>query len=331
MAKQTINRVKLGAFILSGMIFFIAALYIIGSKNNLFGGSVTIHAYFHNVNGLMKGNNVRYNGINVGTVSSISIVEDTIVQVEMEIKDEMTQFIQKNAVASIGTEGLMGNKIVNISPGKTRADLITEGTILHSIRPIEMDEAIRTLNSTNNNIEIISEDLRKVIENLTSESSIFTMFSDSSMNINIREGISNFRETGNRLNAFVGELNVMITELNSSNGTLGRLIKDTTLANDVEGTISNFHSVGKSSATAADDLNKIVSGIKNGEGSLGNLVADTTFSSNLNEAVININESAKNFNETMKALRSVPILRRYFKKQDKENAPADIEDKKAEN
>jgi phospholipid/cholesterol/gamma-HCH transport system substrate-binding protein len=329
MAKQAMNKIKLGIFVLAGTLLFIFSLYIIGSKKNLFGGTVRISAYFNNVNGLMEGNNVRFNGINIGTVNNIEIIADTVVKVEIDLEDDMSEYIFDNALASIGTEGLMGNKIVNISPGKGYGKAIKEGTILGSIRPIEMDEAIRTLNNTNNNIEAISQDLRRIIETFTGENSILSVFSDSAMNQNIRMGVGNFRETGKNLTEFVDGLNLLVYDIQKGNGTIGKLIQDTLLAIELQNAIYGFRELGTKAGATVDTLGFIVAGIRNGDGSVGQLINDTTFSTNLNATVISINESAQTFNETMKALRSAPFLKKYFRKEEKgrqESNPEKLED-----
>jgi phospholipid/cholesterol/gamma-HCH transport system substrate-binding protein len=74
MEKTTSEKLRLGIFMLVGSILFVTIIYIIGSKQQLFGNTEKIKAVFYNVNGLQIGNNVRYSGINVGTVKEISML-----------------------------------------------------------------------------------------------------------------------------------------------------------------------------------------------------------------------------------------------------------------
>ena len=101
MHKKTINNVRLGLFVLIGTIFLIAALYLIGNNRNIFDQTFTVRATFYKVNGLMKGNNVRFSGIDVGTVKSVRIASDTSVEVSMIIESDAKRFIRKNAIASV--------------------------------------------------------------------------------------------------------------------------------------------------------------------------------------------------------------------------------------
>lgn len=116
MAKQGENNIKLGVFVLAGLIVMIFAFYMIGANTSMFGGSFKLKARFSNLNGLVEGNNVLFSGIQAGTVKSIDIINDTTIEVTMLIDSKVHGFIHNNAEAAIGTEGLMGNKVVNILP-----------------------------------------------------------------------------------------------------------------------------------------------------------------------------------------------------------------------
>ena len=108
------QKLKLGLFVIIGTILFIIAIYLIGQKESMFKKTFTISAFFQNVNGLQKGNNVRYSGIDIGVVSSIDMVNDSVVNVSMKIEEKIIKHIKKNAIATIGSDGLVGNMIVNI-------------------------------------------------------------------------------------------------------------------------------------------------------------------------------------------------------------------------
>ena len=116
--KQNIShKVRLGIFITIGIAVFIAAIYFIGDKQQLFRSTFHLSGVFKDVAGLQTGNNVRLSGINVGTIDNIIIISDSSVRVEILIEESTRKFIKKDAVASIGSEGLMGNKTLIISPG----------------------------------------------------------------------------------------------------------------------------------------------------------------------------------------------------------------------
>ncbi|TAE90246.1 MAG: MCE family protein, partial [Bacteroidetes bacterium] len=90
MKEQTGNRVKLGAFVLVAITCLILGLYYIGSKKNIFHSTIKVSADFNNADGLMSGNNVCFNGINVGMVTKVSSISDSTIKVEFTVDKEET-------------------------------------------------------------------------------------------------------------------------------------------------------------------------------------------------------------------------------------------------
>ena len=81
MEKTIGEKLKLGIFSIVGLLILVGAIYFIGSRQNMFAKTFIINSNFNNVNGLQLGNNVRYSGINVGSVKTISIVNDSTISV----------------------------------------------------------------------------------------------------------------------------------------------------------------------------------------------------------------------------------------------------------
>ena len=82
---------KLGMFIILGVVLFMVSIYFIGNNKNLFSSTFQLKSYFKNVSGLKEGNNVRFSGINVGTVKDIEFISDSSVVVNLVIKQEVQQ------------------------------------------------------------------------------------------------------------------------------------------------------------------------------------------------------------------------------------------------
>ena len=104
---------------------------------------------------LQEGNNVRFSGINVGYVKKIEIINDMLINVEMNIDKSAMKFIKKNAVASIASDGLVGNMIVNITPNSGNVALAKSGDILKAEERLTTEDLLKTINKTNNNAEQI--------------------------------------------------------------------------------------------------------------------------------------------------------------------------------
>jgi phospholipid/cholesterol/gamma-HCH transport system substrate-binding protein len=111
------QKIKIGVFALAGLAVLVLAVFFIGNKKNLFSSTFNVHGLFKNVNGLQVGNNARFAGINVGVVENIQIKNDTSVNVVLTLNSDVKRFIKKDAKLSIGSDGLMGDKLVVINPG----------------------------------------------------------------------------------------------------------------------------------------------------------------------------------------------------------------------
>ena len=128
------QKAKLGMFVMLTGLLLIVSLYLIGKKQNLFGDSFKITAVFHNVSGLKLGNNVRYAGINVGTVKEIIMVDDSTICVDMVIEENIRRHMKENAFAVIGSDGLVGSMVVNVFPGDRKGQVLQEGDTIRSVR-----------------------------------------------------------------------------------------------------------------------------------------------------------------------------------------------------
>lgn len=159
MEKQSGYTWKLGMFVTIGLLLFIMAVYFIGKQKNLFGSTFHISSQFKTVSGLEVGNNVRFSGINIGTVEEIRLINDSSVVVSMVVKDEVRKFIKTDARASIGSDGLMGDKVLTITPGIKSAKIIENNGEIASIDGIEMIDIMKSVKKSVDNVGVISDEL----------------------------------------------------------------------------------------------------------------------------------------------------------------------------
>jgi len=198
-------KVRLGLFIAGGLMLFAIAIFIIGKQKNLFNPVFKLTTTFYNVSGLEVGSNIRFSGINVGTVDNIKIINDSTVRVDMLILKKVQEFIKTDCEAGIGSAGIIGDRILVITQGSDDASLVKDGQQISSNEPVETDAIMISLQVTAGNAEIISQQLAEIMFNI-----------------------------------------------NSGNGTLGRLIQDSTIAQNFDETMLNLK---KSSKGLDDNMN----------------------------------------------------------------------------
>ncbi|MBA4242151.1 MAG: MCE family protein [Sphingobacteriaceae bacterium] len=318
MAQETSKNIRVGAFVLIGTVLLIFSLYLIGAKQNLFGSTFELKSQFKNVNGLMPGNNVRFTGIDVGTVKSVEIINDSTVNVTMIIENKVQAFIKKNSTAMVGTDGLMGNKLINISSSSETSESVEDGDFLVSKNPLGTDDMMRTLNITNENVKDITVDLKNIVNRLNSPNTLWSILMDTIVADNVKQAIVNIKVTGERTAIITGDLSRIVKHIKDGKGTIGALIADTTIAVKLNQSIVNIKLITDSLALVTGDMHYITSKVRKGEGGIGTILMDTTFVNNLNETMKNVRSGTKNFDEDMEALKHNILLRNYFKKKEKE-------------
>ena len=329
MKKTTSEKLKLGVFVILGLILFITSIYFIGQKQNLFGKMITISANFNNVSGLQHGNNVRYSGINVGTVKSILMVNDSTIKIDMNIEEKMVKHIKKDAIATIGTDGLVGNMIVNIIPGKGNGTIIVSGDEIQSYTKIGTDDMLNTLSVTNENAAILTAKLLKVADALAEGKGTFSMLvNDTVMAANLKQTVNQLRITSIEASKAMKELNNIISSINFKESVAGVLLNDTIQARKVKSIIVNLEDSSKDIKGVITSLNETLINVKDGEGAINFLSNDKEFVKNLEQTIKNINDGTEKFNQNMEALKHNFFTRGYFKKLERQEKRAEKDNEK---
>ena len=241
MEKTTSEKIRLGLFVIIGLSFFVIASYFIGSKQQMFGKTDHLTAVFNNVGGLQLGNNVRFSGINIGSVREIKIINDTTINVDMQIEKSYFQYIKKDAIASIGSDGLVGSVIINIIPGKGNESNVVAGDFIKSVNRIRTDDMMSTLNITNQNAARLTADLLKITNDIyNGNGTISVLLRDSTMANNLKESMYNLKVTTSKTTQTIDNLNSQITSFDNKNNVIG-VLKDTAVANKIKKVVINLN------------------------------------------------------------------------------------------
>ena len=199
------NKIKLGLFVFIGCALFIAGLYYIGQKQQLFNKTFHLNGTFKDISGLQIGNNVRFSGITVGIVDDIQQISDTSVRVNMLIDEDTKKFIKKDSKAIIGSEGLMGNKIVQIIPGINSKQVVADNDVIQTSQSISIDDILAKIKTTSDNAANITTDLAVLMDNIRNgKGTIGKIFMDTvfannvdAALVNIKQGAGSFKQNMN--------------------------------------------------------------------------------------------------------------------------------------
>ena len=322
MEKAASQKIRLGLFVITGLLIFILAVYFIGDKQNMFGRTNRLEAVFNNVNGLQLGNNVRYSGISVGTVRGIEMINDTTIRVDMIIDKAIFPYIKKDAIATISSDGLVGNMIINIIPGKGNEPSVEPGDEIQTFNRIRTEDMLTTLNVTNENAAKLTENLLKITnEIIKGKGTLGTLLNDTLISKDLTETMRYLKTTTKGTSETATQLNNLIVSLNNKDNVVG-VLKDTAVANKIKNMASNLNQ-------STQDLNKVIANldatilnIKQGKGAINYLANDPELVRKIDSTITNINQASLKLNENMEAMRHNFLFSGYFKKQEKEKAKA---------
>lgn len=307
---------------ITGLLFLILLLYMIGKNENLFGSTFRLRAQFGNVQGLTSGNNIRYAGIQVGTVKKVRILNDTLIEVVMLIETKMKDYIRKNAVVSIGTDGLMGNHVLNITPVAGTADLVGENDILPVKKMESMNDMMQTLAKTNEDVAIIASQLKNTVLRINSSTAVWEILDDKTVPRNIRSSLINVRSSTAKASRLIGDLQLVLSDIRDGKGSLGAIITDSTFALNLQKALLHISQVSSDADTLAITINNLTrqvhADLDKGGGAASVLLKDSVLAGNMRESLLNIRQGTDGFNEIMEAMKHSFLFRGYFRKLEKQ-------------
>jgi phospholipid/cholesterol/gamma-HCH transport system substrate-binding protein len=279
MRNQRVLNFRVGLFVLITLSLFVLILFFLTGEQRFYEKSYTLTTSFTNTAGLIKGAAVRLSGVRIGAVTDIEFtpnpVGDKVIMVRMKISRDGMSRINPDAKATIRTEGLLGDKFIEVIPGveKPMAKL-PDSLDIESQTPIEFASIIGQSGDLLANIISISESLDKIVKAFGQE-----------------ENINNISKTLASLRASSEAIQKNLEAIEHNDGILNTMI------------YGEKDKSGKSDENALIKLNKAVTKLDNmlnqidkGDGTLHDLVYNKELSSDLNATVANLKNATANLN-----------------------------------
>lgn len=239
MKKESGYTWKLGMFVVIGLALFVLTIYYVGKQKNLFGSTFHLQSEFKTVSGLKTGNNVRFSGINIGTVDNIEMITDTSVLVNMVIRKEYQQFIKTDARAGIGSDGLMGDKVLTISPGAMTGSVskaVKDNDMIASKVAIEMEDVMNSIKTSVDNAGIITGQLAAFSTKMNNgNGALSKLISDEEFSNSLKGTLVNLENSSKEFAGFTAKMN-------NGKGALSKLVSDEGFANSLDSTMLNLQS-----------------------------------------------------------------------------------------
>ncbi|MEQ1586697.1 MAG: MlaD family protein [Cyclobacteriaceae bacterium] len=314
--------IKLGAFVVGGIIIFLTSVFYMGREGNLFNKTFMVSAIFKNVEGLKEGDNVWLSGVKIGTVKTVQIVSEGKVIVTLSLKDKQNEFIKKDATAFVGSDGLVGSKIVIIRPGSAALTIHDNDTI-NSLSPTDTQELFNIAKEIGVNARSISNDLSLISLRINRGEGIFgELLHDGPISNDLRETILSLKTSGENADRITADARQVLDEVNNGEGLVAKLIYDTTYAKKFDYTLQNISAVSRNSKEMSEDLQKIIEKINSHENAIGVLLTDTAFALKLQGTMDYAKSATIKLDANMEALQHNFLLKGYFKKQKRKEVKA---------
>lgn len=293
---------RLGIFIFIGTILLVLSIFLIGNKEKLFVSTLEIKTYFNQIEGLKSGAPVRLSGYDIGSVNEIKLVDGKTgnVEVKMRIETNLIHFIRLDSYASIETEGLVGKKIISISPGSANEEVIRDGGVVRSRNPVNIAAIIEQTESTMSYLKTLIKDLSEIITKTNQgEGTIGKLVNDEKL---YYTAVQITQTADKSLKEMTGRL----TEISDILVDLGK---------NVKGIINNVDD-----ATA--DVKNLISNIEKGDGIAGAILTDKKLGDSLKTMIANFTKTSDDMRgatsslaENMEALKHNWLFKGYFEER----------------
>ncbi len=307
----TWSELRVGIFVIAGLLILaVGIMYVTGP--GVFGAKYRLRTYLPEVSGLATGAPVKVDGVEVGNVESIHMAprppgglvdRNRNIEVRMRIRRDSQNVILSDSIASLVTEGLLGNRYVNISRGLTGANL-KEGDEIKGVEEKAIKEVVQRSAELLGNMNALSQDVRDLIAGVQrGRGSLGKLLTDE--------------QAYNHLNAILSKGDQLVSNVQAGHGSLGRLMVaedlyekafhavdrvDKMLASveDQKGTIGKLlydPRLYDDARQAAEKTNAMLTDVRAGKGTLGKLATDDALYKNMNDTSAHLATATAKLNE----------------------------------
>lgn len=303
------KKLILGIFIFLGLIILVSAIYYMGTTRQLFGDRIKLYATFQNVEGLKSGNNVWFSGIKVGVVKGIELATDSTVRAELVVDQNAATYIKKDSHLTIESQGLMGNKIIRISPGSADAASVEDGDRLSTKEPVGIEDIMSTIKGTAGEAEEFAANLNEISERVKNgEGMLGKLIYDTIITQRIDNSMALIEQSGRNVRQLTKELNEVSYNLNNGDGMANRIINDEEWAMEIEATLDSIHKASALITTAGRELQIFSEKLNEEKGTIQKLLTDSAMAQDMHESLRNIKEGTENLDEVMSTINRSWIL-----------------------
>ncbi|MBW8682946.1 MlaD family protein [Chitinophaga rhizophila] len=327
--KETSNRrsVIVGIFIFIGLLIVIVGVLTLGGQKKAFVQAVRVTATFKDIGGVQTGNNVWYSGVKVGTVKKITFLEHDKIEVAINVEEKSARFIHKDVIAKVGSDGLVGNKIISLAGGSDNVPAIQDGDTLRVAVNISPDEIMTTLQENNKQLLAITGNLKTLSQRIVDgEGTLGKLVTDESLYNNLSQTVSTFEKAASNTERLTKGLADYAANLRREGTLANDLVTDTAVFSNLRSAVAQMKNVAGNANDVVNNLKSTTQNLNDNLNSakspVGVLLNDEQSGEDLKQTLRNLNVSTGKLDEDLEALQHNFLLRGYFKKKAKREEKA---------
>lgn len=303
--------IGVGAFVIAGGLLFALGLFMIGDRRSLFEDNFEVYAEFSKLAGLEGGATVRVAGLDAGEVTAISVPTrpEGRFRVRVRIREDLHAVVRSDSVASIQTEGLVGNKFVQVEGGSESSPRAPNGSTIQSRDPIDIADLLQQLSGTltlvDSTIEELKGDILEAINTIDD-----TAGAARDLILDSRTDVKALTADARRITS---DMRGITTSINEGHGTIGRLLHDDQLYRDAqrvaaeaEKVVANLREVTAQAREAIADFN---GKLKGKDSQVQGIAAD------LRQTLVHARDAMSDLADDAEALKRNFLFRGYFNRR----------------
>jgi phospholipid/cholesterol/gamma-HCH transport system substrate-binding protein len=299
--------VYVGAFVIGGVLLFALGLFFIGNRRMLFDRTFEAYAEFANISGLQNGAAVRVAGMGAGEVNEIGVPASPSgrFRVRMRLREDLHPLIRVDSVATIQTDGLVGNKYVQVDAGTDKSPIVQSGGTMHSREPFDMAAMLDRMNKT---LDLVTGTILEVKGGL--EDALNSVMETAQVAQDLMVDIGkDARLIMASTQKAAADMNLIISGLREGRGSIGKLLTDDAfyekvknIAAEAEKTVTNLREASAQAKGAVADL-------RGEKGPLKGIAGD------LQQTLTSAKDAMADLAENTEALKRSFFFRGFFNKR----------------
>jgi len=329
------RNVGLGIFVTLGTALFALAIFLIGNRHNVFAKHIVLFTEVKDLNGLAKGAQVRVSGFDAGEVTDIALTNlpSAGFRLTLRLNGQVRGLLRTDSVATIATEGVVGDKFLLIGPGSSTSPEAAPFTTLPSKETGDMAELIQKsttlVDNASGNIKIVADRLTGALDAATTtinnvnelvvglkqgRGAVGMLLRDEKTATDIRQAIDNAHRAASSLNHASGQADALISDFQSRGlpGKVDAIISDLQSRNfgeKLDRTMENVHSAAHNVDATTQQLRQTVAK------ALAPDAQGVDAADNIRQTLSNVNEATGNMAEGTEALKHGFLFRGFFKRR----------------